>query len=121
MPIPFTSNWTGLFGVRTRPSKTEIGKKCAWPSNSANYWPVGGAVLNCWNGEKDIKIHFKKILDDRWTAGFHYMLVAFMSAGNDLGSSEDSDFAWFASGLVPWAECYEGELRLVDVVGRSYL
>lgn len=53
--------------------------------------------------------------------GFHYQSVVLIYAGNDLGRIKDSRFAWFVSELVEWAEYYKVELRLVDVVGRSYL
>lgn len=85
---------------------------------SANFWLVGGAVLHCWKGEE---MQFKEILNDKWTAGFHYQSVVLIYAGNDLGRIKDSHFAWFVSELVEWAEYYKVELRLVDVVGRSYL
>lgn len=66
---------------------------------------------------------FKRILNDRWTAGFYYKSVALIYAGNDLGRRgiSDSDFAWFVSDLIARAEFYQVDLRLVDVVGCSYL
>ena len=93
--------------------------QCGWAGDTATrFWPVGGARFNSRRGRDWC---FQNILNDRWNEGARYSTVALIYAGNDLGRISDEELEWCVDQLREWASRYEVTLRLIDVVGTSYL
>ena len=64
---------------------------------------------------------FQSILNDWWNGGARCSTVALIYAGNGLGRIEGKELGWLVDQLRDWASRCQVTLRLIDVVGASYL
>ena len=88
------------------------------PQNSVLFKPVGGAAFNANWGRGYC---FQEILEDLRKSGHQFKAVALIYAGNDLGRIDNQCLAGLISDLSNWATNHQVVVRLVDVVGRTYL
>ena len=64
---------------------------------------------------------FSKKLEDLWDSGHQFKTVALIYAGNDLGRIDNQSLAGLISEMSNWATNHQVVVRLVDIVGCTYL
>ena len=86
--------------------------------DSVTFKPAGGAAFNeDWGRE----YCFQKILEDLWDSGHQFKTVALIYAGNDLGRIDNQSLAGLIAAMSNWATNHQVVVRLVDIVGCTYL
>ena len=108
----------GASTVLPRAGHTAMRRGVLGPQNSVMFKPVGGAAFNEVWGRG---FCFQQILEDLWDSGHRFKAVALIYAGNDLGRIDNQRLAGLISDLSNWATNHQVVVRLVDIVGRTYL